>query len=302
MPAFKDLSGQRFGKLTVIRLSKNRDEHGELQYVCFCDCDSDLPVDNRKIHIVSGRCLRKGYTKSCGCLKHQVSKNYQDISGMKFGRFEVIKKSNLHANDGKTLVECYCDCDNHLPNNKRKVHLVKAYHLKKGIIVSCGCYKDEQTGIRASIINKTHGMSNTPEYYIYHSMIQRCINPNHKAYHRYGGRGITICDKWLEPNGQGFMNFFNDMGKRPNKTVLDRIDVDGNYVLDNCHWTTVGFSVANRSSSVIQNIEDYLLIFELYNDQNKTLTEIGQFFECSVTTIKEIVDGKTYEYYQQIFN
>lgn len=76
-----------------------------------------------------------------------------------------------------------------------------------------------------------HGMHKTPEYTAWHDMKGRCLNPNHRSYAYYGGRGITIDESWLE-----FENFYRDMGPRPSGLTLDRIDNDKGYSKDNCRW------------------------------------------------------------------
>ena len=88
-----------------------------------------------------------------------------------------------------------------------------------------------------------HGMRNTYEYSVWSSMKDRCLNKNNKGYYRYGGRGITVCDRWLN----SFIAFHEDMGQKPfSKAQLDRRDNDGNYEPDNCRWVTPAVNANNR--------------------------------------------------------
>jgi hypothetical protein len=95
-------------------------------------------------------------------------------------------------------------------------------------------------------------VTDRPEYQIYHQMKQRCYNSNHPQYPNYGGRGITICDRWLEPNGMGFLNFLQDMGERPaGDYSIERIDVNGNYEPSNCTWITMTEQTMNKRTTAI---------------------------------------------------
>lgn len=94
-----------------------------------------------------------------------------------------------------------------------------------------------------------------PLYHVWMSMKERCRNPNFKQFMDYGGRGITVCDRWLEPNKQGFLNFVQDMGERPPGYVIDRKDNNQGYSPENCHWVTKKESQKNRRVTVIVEIE-----------------------------------------------
>ena len=99
----------------------------------------------------------------------------------------------------------------------------------------------------------THGMSRTPEYQAWRNMKKRCFNPNTKQYSDWGGRGITVCDRWKN----SFENFLADMGLKPTpKHSIDRINNDDDYCLDNCRWATKAEQYNNRRSNRFITIDD----------------------------------------------
>lgn len=148
-----------------------------------------------------------------------IKRSPDSYPGERWGRL-VIKSYAGHTNK-KAHVNCLCDCGN--------AFTVSYSALQTGNTKSCGCIRQEN--IRT--LNASHRMSNTPEYTSWRGMMDRCSNSNHSRYHRYGGRGITVCERW-----HSFENFLTDMGKRPPKLTLDRIDNDKNYEPGNCRWTT----------------------------------------------------------------
>ena len=103
--------------------------------------------------------------------------------------------------------------------------------LTNGSTKSCGCLCKER--IAQSNKDRASELTNTPAYISWKQMKQRCLNPNAPDYKNYGGRGVTICEKWFK-----FAGFYEDMGERPNGLTLDRIDNNESYCKENCKWST----------------------------------------------------------------
>ena len=145
-------------------------------------------------------------------------------------RFERLLVQNRAPNQGtRAAWHCLCDCGGQI--------IVNSWSLIHGRVKSCGCLRRERLNNQAK-----HGCtardSRTSEYQSWVAMHNRCTNSRQKAYKDYGGRGITICDRWQGEHG--FENFLADMGPRPAGTSLDRFpNNDGNYQPDNCRWATI---------------------------------------------------------------
>lgn len=155
-----------------------------------------------------------------------------DLAGQRFGRLLAVSKLPNSVFAGSASWICQCECGTEL--------LVRSAMLRRGLTRSCGCLRKDTTRKRM----QTHGLSKTPTYQIWAGMMGRCFVNSHSAFERYGGRGITVCDRWLT-----FENFLNDMGERPDGLSLDRINNNGSYSPDNCRWTDVHTQLNNRRTS-----------------------------------------------------
>lgn len=166
MPAAIELTGQRFGRLVVLRRAGS-DRHGSALWLCRCDCGKEV--------VVRGSDLRSGNTQSCGCLNRECAA-------------ERCRNRTAHG------------------------------HARRG---------------ERSRAHRCWG-----------GMMKRCNNPHDKAYPRYGGRGIKVCERWWD-----YEKFWKDMGDPPKGYQIDRIDNDGDYEPGNCRWVTRSENQRNKRNN-----------------------------------------------------
>lgn len=274
-----DIKNQRFGSLVAIEDTGEKDSGRNAIWLCKCDCGNDHKVAAR--HLVRGkskscgcysfrerkyqplegetygfltyvneaeRIVRpsktvkagnftcvcgkavvksfqevcNGQITSCGCMKGKATK--KDITGQKFNRLTAIKSTDIVVNGGY-LWTCQCDCGN--------IKDIPIGSLGSGQVKSCGCAK------------ATHGMTKTPSWRAWDSMVTRLKDERCKEWYW----DVSADPNWLLPDGQGFMNFYSDMGDPPEGHTLNRIHGAKVYCKENCEWATLSMQSFDQKRS-----------------------------------------------------
>lgn len=257
----EDLVGKAFGRLTVVAYMGEDGAHRRY-WNCRCSCGSvgRRVCETALIRGASRSCgcitrergeasraakspiMRRGSCSRCGSREHYARRcalpppaaaspkapRYPDLVGLRVRMLTVIGKNP----SGRNPWRCRCDCGKECFRSRSDLTQAGGAH-------SCGCYKSRSLG-------QAVWGNQSPEYRIYRAMILRCFNRSARGYARYGGRGITVCDRWRE----SFAHFLADVGARPSPGhSIDRIDNDGNYEPGNVRWATNKEQQRNRHNT-----------------------------------------------------
>lgn len=253
-----DLTGQKFGRLTAIKIVPNKRK--DTYWLCKCDCGNTKEVDTYR--------LRSGHTRSCGCLEQENREKRKQLDGYigkQYAHLLILKEIPTAKYETRKVL-CRCDCGTE--------KIVDFENVISGHTKSCGCYK------RTLLIDRstTHGMSNTRLYKVWGLMIQRCYDKNSRAYKGYGGRGITVCDEWLdnfvEFHDWAYSHGYNERAAYMECT-LDRIDVNGNYCPENCRWVDAKEQCNNKTTN--RKIT--------FNGETHTIAEWAKKYNINYTTL-----------------
>lgn len=159
----------------------------------------------------------------------------KDLTGQRFGHLTVLERAEKGKFSGAYWL-CRCDCG--------AEKIIRGLTLKNGRTQSCGCLQKEVASQLCTKMRNKHGGHGSRLYRIWKNMHSRCYNANVGNYSYYGGRGITICNEWLN-DFSAFRAWALSHGYQDDLTI-DRIDVNGNYYPDNCRWVTMKEQNANQ--------------------------------------------------------
>ena len=156
-----------------------------------------------------------------------------DIAGQRFGQLIAVHPVKERHDDGQLRWLCHCDCG--------EKTVVIGSLLRRGNTKSCGHLLKQFGNTHCLRHGDARNGKRSREHTCWSHMLDRCRNPNSSCYRYYGGRGITVCERWHK-----FEHFLADMGRCPPGLTLERINNSGNYTPDNCKWATVSDQNRNK--------------------------------------------------------
>ena len=235
MSRLRDLTGMIFGRLRVLKRDPENTSKGQARWVVQCTCQ------DQKIFSVTGTSLISGNTQSCGCLQRERTSaaRFLDLTGKVFGRLTVLRRAPNDTLRGNAQWVVRCSCED------QTEFVVSGSSLTSGNTKSCGCLQKERAS-ESSIKWKTPEEQAVIRRY-YH-MKDRCYNPGCSDYPEWGGRGITICQDWLD-HPENFVNWSLANGFSKEKTI-NRINNDGPYCQENCEWVSNSIQQNNKRNNI----------------------------------------------------
>lgn len=248
----------RFGKLITIRRVDNIGKR--VAWLCKCDCGNEVIVKACNLY------RKDSPTTSCGCT---YKNTFQDLTGNRYGKLTVLER--VKTDKRGTMWKCKCDCGN--------TTIVSSMNLKRGNTSSCGCLIHEIPGG-----NTKHGMSGNRLYSIWASMKSRCNDINN---HLYGGKGITVCNEWNNP--EKFIEWSLNNGYRDGLSI-DRINNDKGYYPENCRWVDATAQANNISRNVI--IE--------YRGEYHTMAEWAKILKIDYKRLQRAIKSYGYSFEEAV--
>lgn len=217
MPAKIDITGMVFGRLAVLKEGER--SNNRRMWDCSCSCGRSIST--------RGDSLRDGKVNSCGCLRNE-SLRTPPPTGVIFGELNVLGFGTYK--NGRVMWEVKCTCGT--------IKDVRPDGILIGSVISCGC----KLGVK-------HSLSHLKEYASVVGANKRCYSVKNISFPNYGGRGVTVCERWrvnLIGVEDSVLNFIEDMGHCPADHSLERVDVDGDYTKENCIWATREVQASNK--------------------------------------------------------
>ena len=252
--------GEPFGDLIVEKEVERDPVTNRRRYRCRCKCGGTKDVAADK--------LIGGEVKSCGCWKYRTKDNYEGKIkiGDVFGHLTVVDIPKQHHKGRSRTIICRCDCE----KGKKELFVTNSSNLLSGATKSCGCRRRvDKTAEEHALDEKLHGMK------------QRCYNPNHKQFKYWGGKGIKVCDEWLN-DSYAFTKWALANGYKLGDTI-DRIDVNGDYCPENCRFTDMKTQQNNKTSNVWYTVDGV----------KKTISQWADFLNIANGTLYHALKRRT---------